>query len=211
MKRLWLATLALAAALVVAPMVQADDAGAQSFVESEHTQITSLLRQPASAGRDAKISQTLDSMVDYDELARRAFGLPCPTAEPGCTNHWAELTDARKAEVSVKLKQLVQKNYRKNLVKTLDYDITYKGAKDAGADTRIRTEAKSKANPRDPAVQVDYLVRPAGSSYHVVDIVTEGSFLSKNYYDQFHKMLTDPAKGYSYLVGKLDEKIAKVD
>jgi ABC-type transporter MlaC component len=203
-------SLAVASLAVVSP-ARADDPAAQGFVEKEHSQINTLLRQPASAGRDAQITQTLDTMVDYDELARRAFGNPCPASEPGCQNHWADLSDAQKAEVTQKLKQLVQKNYKKNLVKTLDYDVTYKGQRDAGSDTRIRTEAKSKLKPRDPAVQVDYMVRQGSGSYRVVDIVTEGSFLTKNYYDQFHKMLTDPAKLYPHLIAKLNEKIAKQD
>jgi ABC-type transporter MlaC component len=204
-------TLALAASLAIASPALADDPGAQTFVEKEHTQLTALLRQPASTGRDAQITQTLDTMVDYDELARRAFGAPCPASEPGCQNHWTDLTDAQKTEVTLKLKQLVEKNYKKNLSKTLDYDVTYKGSKDAGADTRIRTEAKSKLKPRDPAVQVDYVVRQASGSYRVVDVVTEGSFLTKNYYDQFHKMLTDPTKLYPHLIAKLNDKIAKPD
>jgi len=211
MRKTLFSTLALALALALASPAHADDPGAQSFVEKEHVQITALLRQPASAGRDAQITQTLDGMVDYDELTRRAFGSPCPAAEPGCQDHWADLSSQQKTEVTGKLKQLVQKNYKKNLAKTLDYDVTYKGAKDAGTDTRIRTEAKSKLKPRDPAVQVDYVVRQASGAYRVVDIVTEGSFLTKNYYDQFHKMLTDPAKLYPHLVAKLDEKIAKAD
>jgi ABC-type transporter MlaC component len=44
-----------------------------------------------------------------------------------------------------------------------------------------------------------------------VDIVTEGSSLTKNYYDQFHRMLTTQGQGYSYLVQKLRDKIAAKD
>ena len=63
--------------------------------------------------------------------------------------------------------------------------------------------------PRDPAVQVDYVVRNASASYRIVDIVTEGSSLVKNYYEQFHKMLNTPGQGYPYIVKKLNEKLAK--
>ena len=34
------------------------------------------------------------------------------------------------------LKQLMRKSYRKNLLKTLDFDITFKGTKQQGADHR---------------------------------------------------------------------------
>jgi ABC-type transporter MlaC component len=49
-----------------------------------------------------------------------------------------------------------------------------------------------------------------GSSgkYKVIDIITEGSSMTKNYYDQFHKMLTTADQGYPYLVQKLQKKIA---
>jgi ABC-type transporter MlaC component len=198
------------ACLMLAGSASADES-AQGFVEKQHGKISALLRQPESAARDNQVTHELDNMVDYEELARRAFGQPCPAAIPSCTNHWAELSDAQKTEVTGLLKALVEKNYRKNLIKTLDYDITFKGMKESAGDAKIRTEAKSKLKPRDPPVEVDYVVRGTNGQFHVVDIVTEGSSLTKNYYDQFHKMLTNPAQGYPHIVKKLNDKINKKD
>jgi ABC-type transporter MlaC component len=211
MHRRWLVLQGLLVALVCLAFggVARADESAQSFIEKEHARLTTLLKQPASPARDSQVTHELDGMVDYDELARRAFGQPCPAAIPECTNHWKELTDPQRAQVTDLLKRLVEKNYRKNLIKTLDYDIVFKGTKDVQGDSKIRTEAKSKLKPRDPAVEVDYVVRGSSGQYHVVDIVTEGSSLTKNYYDQFHKMLTNPAQGFPYVVKKLEEKLAK--
>jgi ABC-type transporter MlaC component len=200
----------LLAGLALGGTASADE-GAQKFIQTEHVKLEAILRQPATAARDAQVTNTLETMVDYDELARRSFGQPCPHAVSSCTNHWGELTDQQKGEVKTLLKQLVEKNYKKNLIKTLDYEVTYKGQKEVDGDAKIRTEAKSKLKPRDPAVQVDYVVKGGGSSYKVVDIVTEGSSLTKNYYDQFHKFLTTPGQGYPHIVKKLNEKIAKKD
>jgi phospholipid transport system substrate-binding protein len=200
----------LLAGLALAGTASADE-GAQKFIQTEHVKLETILRQPATAARDAQITNTLDTMVDYDELARRAFGQPCPIGVGNCTNHWSELTEQQRAEVTGLLKKLVEKNYKKNLIKTLDYEVIYKGQKEVAGDSKIRTEAKSKLKPRDPAVQVDYLVKGAGGGYKVVDIWTEGSSLTKNYYDQFHKFLTTPGQGYPHIVKKLNEKIAKKD
>jgi ABC-type transporter MlaC component len=202
--------LILVAGLAFAGTASADE-GAQKFIQSEHVKLETILRQPSTSARDAQVTNILETMVDYDELARRAFGQPCPHAISSCTNHWGELTDQQKGEVSGLLKRLVEKNYKKNLIKTLDYDVSYIGQKDMGGDAKVRTEAKSKLKPRDPAVQVDYVVKPIGNGYKVVDIVTEGSSLTKNYYDQFHKFLTTPGQGYPHIVKKLNEKIAKKD
>lgn len=196
--------------LLVVPRAARAEADPQAFVQQSHEALERLLKQRAAAGRDAQIAAQLDAMVDYEELARRAFGKPCPPEVPKCENHWDALTAAQQAEVTDLLKQLVQKTYRKNLIKTLDYDITYRGNRAAAAgETRVRTEAKSKLKPRDPSVQVDYIVRTTNGAPRVVNLITEGSSLTKNYYTQFHKILTDPAQGYPQIVKKLKKKIAK--
>ena len=46
--------------------------------------------------------------------------------------------------------------------------------------------------------------------YYVIDIVTEGSSMVKNYYDQFYKMLVTNAdtQGPAYLIQKLEKKLS---
>jgi phospholipid transport system substrate-binding protein len=196
--------------VILAPGARAlADEGAQAYLEAQHQKISTLLHQPASPTRDGQVSATLDQMINYGELTRRTFGLPCPASVPSCTNHWNELNDAQRAEVTGLLQKLVSKNYQKNLIKTLDYDIVYKGTQEQGGATQVRTEASSKLKPRDPPVQIDYIIQGAAGAYHVVDVLTEGSSLTKNYYDQFHRMLTTPEQGYAYIIKKLNDKLAQ--
>jgi ABC-type transporter MlaC component len=75
----------------------------------------------------------------------------------------------------------------------------------------VLTEAKSKSNAHEPAVRVDYVVKQTPRGYRVVDIVTEGSSLTKNYYEQFRKKMDNPNDGYPNIVQKLREKITKKD
>jgi phospholipid transport system substrate-binding protein len=199
--------LSIAFLLTVAAPAHAQDP--QGFIQQEHANLDSLLRQPESSSRDARINQALDTFVDYDELTRRAFGEPCHPTLPNCEDLWSQYSDAQKTEVHNLLKQLVQKSYRKNLMKTLDYTVDYHGVHASGNDTKVRTEATNVQKPRDPAVQVDYIVQQTQGGYRVVDIVTEGSSLTKNYYDQFRKMMDDPNKGYPHVVQKLRDKISK--
>ncbi len=199
----------LASVLALAAPASAEDA--QGFIQREHEKVDRLLHEPASGTRDAGINQALDTFVDYDELTRRAFGEPCHPSLPSCEDLWSQYSAAQKTEVHDLLKQLVQKSYRKNLLKTLDYDIDYRGTRDSGGDTRVSTEAKSKVKPRDPAIRVDYIVEQTPNGFRVVDIVTEGSSLAKNYYEQFRKKMDNPAEGYPNVVQKLRDKIAKKD
>jgi ABC-type transporter MlaC component len=203
---------ALSAAVVVLSWPSAASAeDAQGFVQQSHAKLERLLREPLSSTRDAQVGLTLDSFVDYEEVTRRAFGEPCPVSIPGCEDLWAAYSDPQREELRDLLGQLIRKSYRKNLMKTLDYEIAYRGERDAVGESRVLTEAKSKTNPRDPAVRVDYVVKQTPKGYRVVDIVTEGSSLTKNYYDQFRKKMHNPDEGYPNIVQKLREKIAKKD
>ncbi|HLK37684.1 MAG TPA: ABC transporter substrate-binding protein [Polyangiaceae bacterium] len=205
------AALCVLGPLALAAPTQAHAEDAQGFVEEQHHRLEKLLHDPPSGARETQIHQALGSFVDYGELAHRAFGDPCPPAEPSCENLWSGYTDAQREEVRSLLEQLVRKTYQRNLQKTLDYDVTYHGSKDVGGDTRVMTEAKNRLKPRDPAVRVDYVVKQTPAGFRVVDVVTEGSSLTKNYYDQFRKKMHDPNEGYPNIVEKLREKIAKRD
>jgi phospholipid transport system substrate-binding protein len=183
----------------------------QAFVQQQHHRIEQLLHQPASPARDGQLRQILGGFVDYDELTHRAFGEPCPPTEPSCEDLWTGYSEPQRSEVRDLLEQLVRKTYQRNLMKTLDYDIDYHGARESAGDVRVVTEAKNRAKPREPAVRVDYVVKQTAAGLKVVDIVTEGSSLTKNYYDQFRKKMHNPGEGYANIVQKLREKIAKTD
>jgi ABC-type transporter MlaC component len=189
---------AIALALTLAGAAPALAQTPDEFVQTGHHQLEALLKQPASAQRDAQIASTFDQMVDYSELVRRCF-----------KEHWTELDAAKQGEVSDLLKQIVRMNYKKRLKDTLNFNVTYTGVRGQGTEVVVRTQAHSLTDVRAPAVQVDYVVAgPTSGPFHVVDIIAENSSTVNNYYRDFHRFLTDASKGYPYLVQKLKNKVA---
>jgi ABC-type transporter MlaC component len=130
---------------------------------------------------------------------------------PACDNLWSGYSEEERQTLRDLLTRLVRKNYRKNLGKTLDYEITYRGTRDSGGDSRVMTEAKNKKNPHEASVRVDYLVAQTGAGLRVVDIITEGSSLTKNYYEQFRKKMKTPGEGYPNIVQKLQDRLNRAD
>jgi phospholipid transport system substrate-binding protein len=195
-------------ALFVAGGASADPAGAQTWVETEHGNIRKLVDTNASSD---DVRTAINKMVDFTELTNRTLGNPCAIQVPNCTNIKDKVSKEQFDKINELLAKLVEKNYHKNLNKTKDYEITYRGAKEASDNlAKVRTEAKNKTKPRDPAVQVDYIVIEKNGRYYVIDIVTEGSSMVKNYYDQFYKMLVTNAdtQGPAYLIQKLEKKLS---
>ncbi len=199
--------LLLSATLMAPTFAFADASGAQGFVQGQQTKLLGFVKQGAAG--NGQVSSTMDAMIDYDLLAQRTLGSPCAKGVSICADHWTELTPTQRNEVTALLKKLVIKNYTKNLKRTLDYDVTYKSSQEQGKDVRVRTSNQSRVKTREAPYTIDYVVIEAGGGYRIVDIVTEGSSLVKNYYEQFHKMLNTPGQGYPYIVKKLNEKLAK--
>lgn len=197
--------------VVLGAPARAADSPEETFIEQQHHRLEQLLRAAESPSRETQIHQALAGFVDYDELSHRAFGEPCPTSQPGCEDLWAGYDDGQRAELRGLMEQLIRKNYERNLSKTLDYDVTYRGTRDAGGETRVLTEATNRLKPRETATRVDYVVKQTAHGLRVVDVITEGSSTTKSYYEQFRKMMHDPTKGYPNIVLKLHEKIDKKD
>jgi phospholipid transport system substrate-binding protein len=173
------------------------DQPAESFIKARQAEVTSLLHDKAGATRDRKISAVLEKMIDFDELSKRSLG-----------NHWGELSEAQKKEFSGVLKQLVQRNYERNIKSILDYQVEYLGQEpESDPNVIVHTRASSKTNQREEPIAIDYRLAPSGDSWRVIDIVTEGSSLVANYKNQFHRIITKD--GYDALLRKMKDKLAK--
>lgn len=163
---------------------------------SKQGQVTSLLHEPESADRDRKVAQVLDSMIDYDALAKRSLA-----------GHWDDLSAAQRKEFSGLLKQLVQRSYQKNIQGILDWNVEYLSEEPADPGVTVHTRATSKTNPRADPVTIDYALAERSGSYRVDDIVTEGSSLVGNYKNQFNRILQKD--GYDALIRRMRQKIAQ--
>ena len=219
MKKNWIAVcLSLLLSLLAIPASADELTDAQAYVRKQNDTITALLKQPVSKARDTQITGVLEGYIDHDEMVARAFGAKCPTGQPeaSCDRQrypgiWEKLTEAQKTEARDLLKRLIEKNYKKNLIKTLDFDISYKGAREGKVgESRVTTQAKKKNDPYADTYTVVYHVQPAGAgTFRIIDIVTENSSLTKNYYDQFFRL--HGKGGFALIADKLKDRIAKKD
>jgi len=192
--RVFVSLAAIAFATSVAPPAHAAES-AQDFIQSRQSQVTQLVRQAAGAQRDKQVAAVLDGMIDYDELAKRSLAV-----------HWSDLSDAQRKEFTDVLRNLVRRNYERNIKNILDYRVEYLGEEPGTGGVVVRSRASS-SNAREEPISIDYQLMKAGGGWRVVDVVTEGSSLVNNYRNQFHRVIQKD--GYDVLVRRMKEKLAK--
>jgi phospholipid transport system substrate-binding protein len=183
------ATLALALSL----SLPAFAAEAENFVKGKHTELTELVSKAKSKEDEKKLDAAFDAVFDYDGLAKATL-----------KDTWDQRTPSERAEFTAVLKDLVRNSYRRNIKKTLGYEVDYKGEADGDAGKVVRTVAHNKQNAREEPVSIDYVVHQVDGKWQIYDIVTEGSSLIRNYRNQFRKVIEK--KGFDELLRRMKAK-----
>jgi len=178
-------------------------------VKDAYVELSALLYAPPSEARDLEIAAHINRDTDFDELTRRAFGEPCP--KPGCTDHWAELTAAQRAEVVPLFAAVTTSQWTAELARAFSYDIDVQkpssGSPGHERDTRVRVLARQKGST-DKAIAID-LFLPASPPYKLVDLEVGRAKLSRSQYKQFDRTLTNRDEGYPVLLAKLKKKLPR--
>ncbi len=198
---LTLGTAALAAP-ASAQGAAAPAANASAFVDGKLKTLRTLLNTPASADREKKLDAELNALLDYDDMAKTALGSGTATDE------YSKRSKEEIAEFTTILKQLIEKNYKKKLSETLNYEISNKGEEPKASDALVKTEAKNLKDKKAAPVLIDYVVRKKGAAFIVVDIVVEDSpMVSRTYRKEFAS--TIKKDGWAGLIKKMKDKLAK--
>ena len=189
-RRTFLTLAFVSAVFALAPVALA--ASAEDFVKTKQTELMKLLKQGKP---DAEVDKVFDQVLDYRVLAEAAL-----------RDHWAERTEAERAEFTDLLAKLVRASYRKNLKKTLGYDVAYKGSEKGEDGEVVRTVATNTKDAREEPMSIDYVVCSQAASQHIVDVVTEGSSMVANYRSSFNRIMKKG--GFAEVLKRMRKKAA---
>jgi phospholipid transport system substrate-binding protein len=167
-------------------------AEAENFVKGKQTELSALVSKAKSPEDEKHLDAAFDAVLDYKNLAIATL------------ESWDQRTPAEREEFTAVLKDLVRNAYRRNLKKTLGYDVDYKGESDSDAGKIVKTVAHNTKNAREEPVSVDYVVHQVDGKWLIYDIVTEGSSLIRNYKNQFRRVIQK--HGFDELLKRMKAK-----
>jgi phospholipid transport system substrate-binding protein len=198
-------SLALLSALFLAAAVPAisaaQDGPAARFLKRKHDQAERLLRRAPQNDRDrarrtAQLDAILGDLLDYRAVSEQALD-----------STWGERSEAERAEFVTLLRQLVERSYQESLQRTLDYQIRWGDEVARGDAVLVTTTARSRRNRRAPEVTIEYRLKREGDRWVVVDVVTDGVSMVRNYRNQFSRILR--RDGWDGLLGRMRTRLAE--
>lgn len=200
MRNVAIMTAILFCAMLAGRAAEAADSPMQ-VLKKANQKIEKILDQKLGKGADAekkrddKLKKVVDGFLNFDALAQKSLG-----------KHWKERTDEEKAEFKKIFKELIQKNYLKQIHEKADYDVVYDDEEIEDDKAVVNTTVKAKNKKGEEAeTSLVYKLKKKKGKWLVVDIITDEVSLVQNYRSQFAKIIKKD--GYSVLVEKIQKKL----
>ena len=151
---------------------------------------------PEADAKNAEIRKIVGSFLDFEELARRSLA-----------KHWDGLTAKQRADFVKTLRELVERNYIKQLYGQPDYDLRLereeKGADEATVWGTLHATAKGKK----VTMALEYKLVRKGNRWVVYDVITDDLSLLENYRAEFNKVIAK--ESFDALLARMKKKLAE--
>jgi phospholipid transport system substrate-binding protein len=197
----------IAGLLVATSLLLSQTARAQgspkSTLETTNAQINSLLRKTVAAGSAAEkkqkdeIKRIINNFLDYTELGKRGLG-----------DNWEKRSSTEQKQFVDLLRDLIERNYVKQLRGNLDYQVAYTNEELTGDEALVTSMVKSAGKDgRNFETRIDYKLKKKSGKWLVFDVITDEVSLVQNYRAQFNKIIAK--ESYEALVKKMKSKLAE--
>jgi phospholipid transport system substrate-binding protein len=178
----------------------ADSSPLAELRKSNNTLKKLLAKQPPSwspenDARNSEVRKTVDQFLDFEELARRALN-----------RHWDGLTPRQRTEFVTTLRDLVDRNYLKQIHGKPDYDLKFdKETKDGNEAEVHATLTTTTSKGKKVSVELVHRMVYKGGHWVVYDVVTDDQSLLENYRAEFNKIIEKD--GFDALLKRMRRKL----
>jgi phospholipid transport system substrate-binding protein len=151
-----------------------------------------------SPERDAQTSEVrkvVGQFLDFEELARRALA-----------RHWEPLTPKQRTEFVATLRELVERNYLKQLHGQPDYDLKFEKETKEGNEAMVNAVLSTTSSKgKKVSVNLDYKLVYKNGKWVVYDVITDDQSLLENYRAEFNKIINKD--GFDALIKRMKKKL----
>ena len=180
--------------------------GPRATLQKLNGDVDKLLRAKTVPGSDEEqrvkndIKQRASELLDYSELCKRALG-----------EHWGKMPEKQRTEFVATLRDLIERNYVKQLRTNLDYEVKYgdeelsKG--ETSGEAKVVTTLKLQTEGKSTTATIEYRLIQHEKQWMVYDVITDELSLVRNYRSTFLRIIG--SSGYDGLLNKMKTKLTE--
>jgi phospholipid transport system substrate-binding protein len=149
---------------------------------------------PEAEAKNADIRKIVGSFLDFDELARRAL-----------VKHWDGLPPGKRADFVKTLRELVERNYVKQLYGQPDYDLRLEREEKTDKDATVWGTLHASSKGKKITMALEYKLVRKGDRWVVYDVITDDLSLLENYRAEFNKVIAK--ESFDALLAKMKKRL----
>ena len=152
-----------------------------------------------SPEQDVKRSQMrkiVYGFLDFEELAHRALA-----------RHWGDLSANQRSEFVTVLRDLIERNYIKQVHGQPNYDLQFHKQKITGSEATVTASLNTTRKSKKVTVEMEYKLLYKGDRWLVYDVVTDEQSMLENYRAEFNKIITK--ESFDALLKRMKARLEK--
>ena len=151
---------------------------------------------PEAEAKNSEVQKIVGGFLDFDELARRSL-----------SRHWEKLTPKQRTEFSKTLRELVERNYIRQLYGQPDYDLKLEREEREGTEATVWGTLHAKSKGKKVTMALEYKLLKKANRWVVYDVITDDLSLLENYRAEFNKVIA--RESFDALLAKMKKKLAE--
>jgi phospholipid transport system substrate-binding protein len=153
---------------------------------------------PESDAKRSEMRKIVSGFLDFGELAHRALG-----------KHWDQINHAQRTEFVGVLRDLIERNYLKQVHGQPNYDLRFDSEAVSGSEATVNATLDAMSNGKKVKVEMQYKLLYKGTHWLVYDVITDEQSMLENYRAEFNRMITK--ESFDALLKRMKKRLEKND
>ncbi len=176
------------------------DSSPMAELKKSNAQLKKVLGQrgpswsPEREAKNSEVRKIVGGFLDFEELARRALG-----------KNWEPLTPKQRTEFVATLRELVERNYLKQMHGQPEYDLQFLNEEKKDEEATVNAKLLATAKAKKITMEIIYKMTFHGGHWVVYDVITDEQSLLENYRAEFSKIINKD--GFDALMKRMKKKL----
>lgn len=153
---------------------------------------------PESDAKRGEMRKIVSGFLDFDELAHRALA-----------RHWEGLSAKQRSEFVNVLRELIERNYIKQVHGQPNYDLGFSKEEITGSEATVVATLEAVSNGKKVKVAMEYKLLYKENKWLVFDVVTDEQSMLENYRAEFNKIITK--ESFDALLKRMKKRLEKAE
>jgi phospholipid transport system substrate-binding protein len=153
---------------------------------------------PEHEAKRLEMRKIVNGFLDFEELAHRALA-----------RHWEPLTTKQRSEFVAVLRDLIERNYIKQVHGQPNYELHFTKEAITGSEATVNATLETQNQGKKVTVEMEYKLLYKGNRWLVYDVITDEQSMLENYRAEFNKVISK--ESFDALLKKMKKRLEKTE